>query len=103
MHGAKSKIIEELGELFEEIDRGDRQRAEEEAGDLLFAIVNVLRLLDIDPETALTGCSERFIGRFTSMELIASAQEEKLSELDLDALEALWAEAKRRERQEGSK
>ena len=98
--GAMRKIEEELAELFVEVEKGDKKRTEEEAGDLLFTIVNILRLLDLDPETALTGCTERFIGRFSTMEEEAEKGDVKLSDLDLDELEALWVMAKKRESQQ---
>ena len=98
--GAMRKIEEELAELFVEVEKGDKKRTEEEAGDLLFTIVNILRLLDLDPETALTGCTERFIGRFSTMEEEADKRDVKLSDLELNELEALWVMAKKRESQQ---
>ena len=83
-----------------EVEKGDKKRTEEEAGDLLFTIVIILRLLDIDPETALTGCTERFIGRFSTMEEEADKRDVKLSDLELNELEALWVMAKKRESQQ---
>ena len=94
LDGAQEKVQEEYGEFLAEIDRGDEARTREEAGDLLFAVVNILRLLSIDPEAALTGCSERFIRRFSAMEEAAGRP---LAGMTLEEMDALWEEAKRGE------
>lgn len=67
-HQVLDKIDEELGELKDELALGNLQRAEEELGDLLFAITNLARHLKIDPETALRGCNQRFYQRFGLVE-----------------------------------
>ena len=95
-HGARDKLTEELAELDEAIAAG--QRIEEELGDVLAAAVNLARLLDIDPEQALNGSSDRCVRRYGRMEQLAAAEEGKpLSELDLDRQEALWQRAKAEE------
>ena len=91
-HGAREKLDEELRELDDAIAAGSR--IEEELGDVLAAVVNLARLLNIDPEKALGGSSDRFIARFTRMEELAEARGEALADLDLDAQEALWQQAK---------
>lgn len=98
--GAREKILEELGELLDEAETGDRVRIRQEAGDLLFATVNFLRLLGVDPEAALTDCSQRFIRRFDAMEELAQ-EEGGLSHLDLEAMDALWDRVKSDESQRG--
>jgi uncharacterized protein YabN with tetrapyrrole methylase and pyrophosphatase domain len=97
LEGAREKILEEAREFFLEIDRGDRDRAAEEGGDLLFAVVNSLRMLDIDPEAALTGCSQRFIRRFEAMESIAQSP---LADMTLEEMDGLWDQAKAQEAEE---
>src|SRR5207244_1570709 len=65
------KIQEEVDELRDVVEEGgeiEQQRAEEEMGDLLFAIANLSRKLGIEPETALRKANEKFTGRFTAME-----------------------------------
>ena len=93
--GARDKLTEELGELDEAIDAGER--VEEELGDVLAAAVNLARLLNIDPEQALNGSSDRFVRRYTRMEQLAAEDGQALSALDLDGQEALWQRAKREE------
>ncbi len=95
LEGPLEKIREEAGEFFAEIDKGDLKRAGEEGGDLLFAVVNSLRVLGIDPEAALTACSQRFIQRFEAMESMA---EEPLAGMSLEAMDGLWDQAKAQER-----
>ncbi len=97
LEGAKEKIKEEYDEFLAELDRGDEIRAREEAGDLLFAVVNILRMRAIDPEAALTGCSERFIRRFSAMEEAADREGSSLARMSLEEMDGLWDEAKRLE------
>lgn len=109
--GARDKMQEELAELEQELSRrgeaafSSRDKEVEraiqaEAGDLLFAVVNYLRLNRIEPESALTGCSENFIRRFQSMEKIATEEGIDLdSGLSLEILDKYWDEAKKREGQ----
>jgi MazG family protein len=93
--GARAKIDEELRELDEEISRPrDRARLEHEVGDLLFAVVNLARHLDIDPEAALQASNGRFTRRFREMERSAQARGTRLEELDAEALDRLWNQAK---------
>jgi tetrapyrrole methylase family protein/MazG family protein len=92
-HGARDKLDEELGELDEAIASG--KNIEEELGDVLAAAVNLARLLDIDPEKALNGSSDRFIQRYTRMEELAEDKGTTLADLSLEDKEALWQQAKR--------
>jgi MazG family protein len=93
------KIQEEVHEL-REVAGGDtpidRDRAEEEMGDLLFAIANLSRKLGIEPETALRKANEKFTGRFTSMERAIAASGRAMRQMTLDELEREWQQAKSR-------
>ena len=84
--GPRAKIDEELAELEAETEH---QRKLEEMGDLLFAVVNLARHLNIEPEAALREANRKFESRFRAIEV--SPGFEKMS---LDEMEALWAEAK---------
>jgi ATP diphosphatase len=86
--GPRAKIEEELAEL--DAAANDEERAAE-IGDLLFSVVNYARHLGIDPEAALRESSARFEARFRHVE---RASEQPLNELDIEALEALWQQAK---------
>jgi len=86
----RAKIFEELDELAE-ADTPDA--VEDEAGDLLFAAVNLVRYHGVDAEAALRRASAKFEARFRCMEAIAG---DAFASLSLEEKEALWAEAKRR-------
>src|SRR3954463_12489843 len=85
--GPRAKIDEELAELDAE---SDHQRMLEELGDLLFAVVNLARHLNIEPEAALRDANRKFERRFRAIEKIPG-----FADLTLDEKETLWAEAKR--------
>jgi len=88
-----------VDELREVVDAGgeiDRDRAEEEMGDLLFSIANLARKLGIEPETALRKANDKFTRRFGSMER-ALASTGGLAGRSLEDLEAAWQDAKDRE------
>jgi len=93
-----AKLEEEILELRAELDEADRDRLEDELGDMLFCVVNLGRKLDIDPEAALRRANAKFQRRFEAMEAAAEQAGGSLRELDLDAMEALWRQAKRAER-----
>ena len=91
-----AKIAEEIAELRTELDRNaDRATLEDELGDILFAVANLARKLEIEPETALRQATAKFERRFRRVEILAA---ERAAGTDLDALEALWQEVKRTER-----
>ena len=87
--GPRLKIDEELDELRRAHDHSEQAA---ELGDLLFAVVNYSRHLGINPETALREATRKFERRFRKIEEIA---DKPLKEMDIDALEQLWQEAKR--------
>jgi ATP diphosphatase len=84
--GPRAKIDEELAELDAETDH---DRKLEELGDLLFAVVNLARHLNVEPETALREANRKFEKRFRLIE-----QEPGFADLSLDEKEALWVAAK---------
>jgi ATP diphosphatase len=88
--GALAKVHEELAEL-EHAQKESRERAEHELGDLLFAVVNVARKLDLDADQALRGANARFERRFHHVEKSLGA---KMKGAKLDEMERLWQEAK---------
>ena len=94
--GPRAKIAEELGELDLARQAGDADHTLEELGDLLFAVVNLARHLNIDPEQALVAANRKFEQRFRSMEQDIIAAGEALQELDLETLESHWQSAKDR-------
>jgi ATP diphosphatase len=95
------KIREEVGEL-EEATRDERptqERIEEELGDLLFAIANVARKLNVDPEAALARANDKFTGRFQTLECALAEAGRRPQDLSLAELEEEWTKAKRSRRE----
>lgn len=90
---ALPKVYEELEELKAAMD--GIGNLSEEAGDLLFAAVNVIRLLGLDPEQLLHDASDKFISRFGRMEELAKADGFELSELSLAEQDVYWEKAKK--------
>src|SRR5919198_998995 len=87
------KIEEEVAEVRREVESGSTghlSRAEEEMGDLLFAITNLSRKLGIEPEAALRRANEKFTKRFDAMEQSFAAHGRALSDCTLDEMEAEW-------------
>ena len=91
------KVREEMGELETELRKGDRDRAEAELGDLLFAVINAARLYDIDPEVALSRTCAKFRRRFTYLEDHSIREGRNLTDLSLAEMDALWNESKKSE------
>lgn len=89
------KVSEELGELRVEIEKGDRQRSEEELGDYLFSLINMARLYHLNADNALEMTNQKFISRFNYVEAKAKEQGRNLKEMTLGEMDALWNEAKR--------
>ena len=88
------KIAEETGELKEAMQGKDKAHIAEEYGDLLFAMVNLGRHLNIDPETALIAANDKFKRRFHFIEDRLSERGNSLEQASLDEMEAIWGEAK---------
>ncbi|HER08427.1 MAG TPA: nucleoside triphosphate pyrophosphohydrolase [Bacteroides sp.] len=89
------KVTEEVGEVKRVLRKGEnRERMEEEIGDLLFSIVNAARLYDIEPETALERTNKKFMQRFSYLEKKAGESGRSLREMNLEEMEELWQEAK---------
>ncbi|HLT01039.1 MAG TPA: MazG family protein, partial [Geminicoccaceae bacterium] len=93
------KLEEEIAELRAELEGGaDAGRVGEEIGDLLFALVNLARHLEVDAEAALRRANAKFERRFRAIEEALRARGRRLEDASLDEMEALWQEAKASER-----
>ncbi|MBK5333070.1 MAG: nucleoside triphosphate pyrophosphohydrolase [Ilumatobacteraceae bacterium] len=95
--GALPKIVEEAAELTDAIATGDRSRIDDELGDLLFAVVNVARHLDIEPEAALRVATHKFRRRFERVEQLAAERQLSMNDADLAVLDDLWDQVKKME------
>ena len=89
------KVQEEMNEFKAEIEGMDQHKKEEEFGDLIFSLINYARFEGIDPETALEKVNKKFKRRF---EYIEKSAPKNLNDMSLDEMDALWNEAKQKER-----
>lgn len=90
----KEKVDEEIQELYEAVDSGEHDKIEEEFGDVMFALVNYARFVDVDPELALEKTNKKFIRRFQYIEKMAAEQNKALLSMTLEEMDALWNKAK---------
>jgi len=93
--GVNQKIHEELGELEDAVGTRDARHMEDELGDVLFAVVNLARHLDLDAEKALAGANYKFERRFRAMETDISAAGLQLGKMSLEELDQRWRKAKK--------
>jgi XTP/dITP diphosphohydrolase len=92
------KVEEEIAELKYELEHGaDKIKTESEFGDLLFALINYARFIDINPETALERTNRKFISRFKFLEKAVNADGKKLHEMNLSEMDVYWEMAKKSE------
>jgi tetrapyrrole methylase family protein/MazG family protein/ATP diphosphatase len=100
--GSRAKVAEEIGELDRAVFEGDKSRVEEELGDVLFALVNLARHVDVDAEGALRGTIEKFQRRFSHVEKRVKEHHGgwpngAAEKLPLEELDRYWEEAKKGE------
>jgi len=90
------KLEEEIGELKDAISAVDRENVLEEAGDILFSIVNVLRFMKINPEEALQKTIDKFNNRFGHVEKRTAELKKDMDDMSLEELDSFWDEAKKK-------
>ena len=93
-----AKIKEETSELEVEITRKNKDAIEDELGDLFFALTNLARRLEVDPETALRRTNRKFERRFHEIEKRLKSKGKNISEASLDEMEQIWVDVKREEK-----
>jgi ATP diphosphatase len=93
-----AKIREEADEIEAELDSADNAKAAVEVGDLLFAVVNLARHLQADPEGILRTTNLKFERRFAAIEAALAARGKKPQDATLAEMDALWDEAKAAEK-----
>jgi len=96
--GSLEKVREEVGEIEECARRGDATAAHQEIGDLLFAVVNLARKLDVDAEAALGDACRKFSSRFEHIEDRLRERGKDPADSNLEEMDSLWNEAKAIER-----
>lgn len=89
------KLKEELEELQYEIQEGNKEKIEQEFGDVLFSMINYARFLKVDPENALERTNKKFIKRFQYLESKAKETGKTLKEMTLAEMDVYWEEAKK--------
>ena len=92
--GVTKKISEEAQELAQASAAMDMDSIEDEMGDLLFAVTNLARKLNVDPEKALRRTNRKFYTRFSYIETASKQEKTSLESLSLDEMESLWQQAK---------
>lgn len=92
------KVHEELGELEQELRKGDKENSTQELGDFLFSVINSARLYKINPDDALEKTNQKFIRRFNYIEEHSIRQGKPLTEMTLAEMDNLWNEAKKQEK-----
>ena len=88
------KVLEEIEELKIEVKKGDKDKIESEFGDVLFALTNYSRFINVNPEDALERTNKRFIKRFQIMETLIEKENLKLDEMNLQEMDVYWDKAK---------
>jgi MazG family protein len=89
-----AKVKEELRETNEAIESQQRERIQDEIGDLLFAVVNLARKCKIDAESALQSATDKFVARFNRLEDELKSRGKRLGDVGLDEMDAIWDEIK---------
>ncbi len=94
------KVEEEIGELKEAVETNDKNKIEDEFGDLIFSLINYARFLQIDAENSLELTNKKFIERFTQMEKQAQLEGKQLTEMSLQEMDAIWNSIKKQNLQD---
>jgi len=89
------KVEEEIGELKEAIVLDEKDKIEEEFGDVLFSIINYARFFHLDAEGVLEKTNRKFIHRFQQMEILATNSGKSLSDMNLEEMDHLWNDVKK--------
>lgn len=88
------KVKEEISEFEAEVAYANKEKMEQEMGDVLFSLINAARLYGINPENALEKTNQKFIKRFNYIEGVARKAGKNLNEMSLEEMDTLWNEAK---------
>jgi MazG family protein len=84
------KVEEENKELMEAVASGNKDKMEDELGDVFFSLINFARFLQLDAENALERTNKKFMNRFTKMEDEALKDGKQLHDMTLDEMDAIW-------------
>ena len=100
------KVIEESNEVLEAVRNTEaspddvllKGKMEEEIGDLFFSVINYARFLNVDPDNALAKTNKKFMDRFQAMETIVTSRGQKMTDLNLSEMDAIWNQVKTTDR-----
>ncbi len=92
-----TKVEEEKEEFLTEVKNANKEKAQQEFGDLLFALINYARFIDVNPEDALEHCNQKFRRRFMYIEQEAEREGRRIHELSLEEMDEYWNESKSKE------
>lgn len=92
--GAFAKVLEETEELKEVFAEGNKEKIEDELGDLLFSVVNVARFCDCNAESALEKATKKFMRRYTVVEKLAEEKNIDMQTSSIETLDKLWESVK---------
>lgn len=90
-----AKVEEELSELKIEVEKNDKEKMEEEFGDVLFSMINYARWIGVNPEDALARTNQKFIRRFQWMESACLKDGKKLEDMNLTEMDVYWERSKK--------
>ena len=90
-----AKVEEEIQELKQAVLEQNRKSIEDEAGDLLFAVVNLARKCKLDAESALQGATDKFVARFNRLENELRNRGRRLGDVELAELDQIWNQIKK--------
>jgi XTP/dITP diphosphohydrolase len=88
------KVLEELDELKHEVENNNKEKIEEELGDVIFSIINYARFIGVNPDDSLEKTNKKFIKRFQYIEQEANKINKQLSDMSLEEMEVLWQQSK---------
>ena len=89
------KVQEELSELNQEIEKGNKENIEKEFGDVLFSMINYARFINVNPENALEKTNKKFINRFQYLEKATKKTGKELHDMSLEEMDVFWNESKK--------
>ncbi len=92
--GAYDALQREVAELKEAQSCGNKEKMQDELGDVLFSVVNIARFLDVDAEQALMGANDKFLLRYLLVESLAQSRGIDMKNTPIEELDKLWDEAK---------
>ncbi|MBQ6498742.1 MAG: nucleoside triphosphate pyrophosphohydrolase [Ruminococcus sp.] len=94
VESAADKVLEEHAELLSAVESGDKAKAEDELGDLLFSVVNIARFVGADAELALSKATDKFAARFRAVEELAHSRGIDMKTASTELIDSLWEEVK---------